>query len=394
MSLELTPLHTWLIEPLEPAVAHAIDRLRRAPDVRHVAVMPDVHLATEVCVGTVFGTSHLIYPQAVGGDIGCGMLAIAFDASADLLRDPHRAGSILRSLGESIPTSRHHRAACIEQPEDLKAEKLSHGQLEAFRRGEGILQFGTLGGGNHFVELQADDDNRLWLMIHSGSRAIGQAIRSHHLAQAQRVGSGLFALDASAESGQAYLHDVGWARRYAAGNRHAMMHHVCDILGAYCDTTPDFTSIIHIDHNHVARELHAGQDLWVHRKGAMPAGNGAAGVLPDSMGTSSYHVVGRGNPDSLHSSAHGAGRAMSRETARKTITRSALHHQMAEVWYDYRIENALREESPAAYKNIGAVLRAQRDLTRITRTLRPVLNFKGKSASDGSSFQMRRSMTR
>ena len=371
-------LNTWLIEPMEAKVASAIERLRRTDDVRHVAVMPDVHLAQDVCVGTVVATSRLLFPSAVGGDIGCGMLAKAFDAGGDLLADPLRAATILKDLYAAAPSMRRRRSATIPLPLELDRSHLSHGSLEALRRDEGALQLGTLGGGNHFVELQADAANgRLWLMIHSGSRAIGQAVRGRHVALASRVGAGLAALDADTPAGQDYLNDVAWARGYAAANRHAIANAVAEMLKKRWGVRAVDDSVIACDHNHVARETHGGEMLWVHRKGAMPAAAGAAGVLPGSMGTLSYHVEGRGCRAALNSSAHGAGRAMSRDAARRRFTARQLCRAMQGVWFDHRIAERVRDEAPAAYKDVRAVLRAQRDLVRVTRTLRPLLTYKG-----------------
>jgi tRNA-splicing ligase RtcB len=228
------------------------------------------------------------------------------------------------------------------------------------------------------VELQADADDRLWLMIHSGSRSMGQAIRDHHLALAKRVGANLRAIDAAADAGSAYLRDVDWARAYAAANRRAMAACVESVLRARLGAQLVDGSMISIDHNHVVRERHDEAMLWVHRKGAMPAHDGVAGVIPGSMGTTSYHVTGRGCGEALCSSAHGAGRRLSREKARRGIAARAVHHQMRGVWYDYRLGDALREEAPAAYKDVRAVMRAQTQLVRIERTLRPVLSFKGQ----------------
>jgi tRNA-splicing ligase RtcB len=388
----LAPLSAWLVEPMEPAVAAAIERLRRAPDVRRVAVMPDVHLASEVCVGTVLATSQLVYPQAVGGDIGCGMLAVAFDVGAEALGDPAVAGRVLGRLGEVVPVLRRHRRHAVAWPEGLAQDarprgtrlnggetlRLSHPGLEGVRREVGALQLGTLGSGNHFVELQGDEDGRLWLMIHSGSRGMGQAIRDHHLARAVAVGWGLKALDVGTEEGAAYVRDVGWARAYAEANRRAMAERVADVLAEAVSARPAWETLVSVDHNHVVSEEHGGERLWVHRKGAMPAGMGVAGVLPGSMGTESFHVEGRGCDAAMWSSAHGAGRAMSRESARKGISERDLRRQMGGVWYDYRHGRHLREEAPTAYKDVRAVMRAQRELVKVVRVMRPVLNYKGR----------------
>ncbi len=376
---QLPPLRAWLAEPMEPAVAEAVTRLRRAPSLRRIAVMPDVHLASDVCVGIVLGTEDLLYPQAVGGDIGCGMLSVAFDAPAGILADPVLAAHILAELGRAVPVLRHHRASAVSWPEDLRASRLSHGSIEAVRRGDGVLQLGTLGSGNHFIEFQADEaDDSLWLTIHSGSRCMGQAIRAHHMAQSKPVGSGFYALDVETDAGRAYLADVAWARRYAEANRLAIATAVERILVKTAGTRLCWPTAIHVDHNHVRQEQHRGARLWIHRKGAMPADAGAAGVLPGSMGTQSFHIEGLGEPESLRSSAHGAGRAMSRQKARCSIHQRDLHRQMQGVWYDYRNAGPLREEAPAAYKDVRAVMRAQRDLVKTVRTLRPVLNYKGR----------------
>jgi tRNA-splicing ligase RtcB len=357
-------------------VSEAIERLRHAPDVQQIAVMPDVHLAGDVCIGVVVATSHLIYPQAVGGDIGCGMLAVAFDVDAIPLEDPEIAGRVLAALGGALPARRRNRRAAISPPPDLSAATLSHPSLDAMRRNEGVIEFATLGSGNHFIELQADEDSRLWLMVHSGSRGIGPAIRDHHLRQADDVGGGLRALEASGERGAAYLHDASWARQFAEASRRAMAIEVGTMMAAALGARLCWETAIATNHNHVTLEQHEGA-LWVHRKGAMPAGRGEMGVLPGSMGSPSFHVEGRGHEPSLCSSAHGAGRALSRTAARAKITQRELRRQMAGVWYDDRLAEKLRDEAPSAYKDIRAVLRAQRELVKVTRVLRPVLNYKG-----------------
>ena len=373
----LPPLFTWLTGSMEPEVRAVVDRVRRAPDVQHVAIMPDVHLAGDVTVGTVLATDRLLYPQAVGGDIGCGMLAVAFEGDAKPLEDPVIAGRVLGGIGAEVPTMRRHRQAVLPFPEDLAEMPLSHPSLEAAARDEARLQFGTLGGGNHFIELQSDADDRLWVMIHTGSRAMGQLIRGHHVARATLVGSNLKALDAGESAGREYAHDVAWARAYAHANRVAIAGQVADVVRKVVGPRMDESTLLAVDHNHVALETVGERLLWVHRKGAMPAAEGRPGVIPGSMGTASYHVEGLGQPDSLNSSSHGAGRSMSRESARRRITAREFHRQMSGVWYDYRHASALREESPSAYKDVRAVMRAQRDLVKITRALRPLLNYKG-----------------
>jgi len=373
----IAPLKSWLAQPLDRDVSDALDRLRRAPDMQTIAVMPDVHLASEICIGVVIATSHLIYPQAVGGDIGCGMLAVAIDREARVLKHPKTAASLLKELGRAVPARRRNRSAAIPQPAEIADDYLSDESLESIRRQEGSIEFATLGSGNHFLEFQSDDDDRLWLMVHSGSRALGPAIRDYHMANAQAVEGRLRALDAESDIGKAYLHDASWARRFAAASRRAITEEVDKVLMQTLDCCIDWKTMITTDHNHVSFEHHGGRELWVHRKGAMSLTRGQHGVLPGSMGSPSFHVEGRGCEEALYSSAHGAGRALSRSAARSKFTEREFRRQMEGVWYDYRLTNELRDEAPAAYKDIRAVLKAQRELVKVVRTLRPLLSYKG-----------------
>jgi tRNA-splicing ligase RtcB len=225
--------------------------------------------------------------------------------------------------------------------------------------------------------MQADEEDRLWLMVHSGSRALGQVIRDHHLARAQPAEGRLRALDAESETGKEYLHDALWARQFAAASRKAMAEEIGKVLTRTLKCCISWQTMIAIDHNHVALERHGERELWVHRKGAMSAQQGQTGVLPGSMGSPSFHVKGRGCEQALCSSAHGAGRALSRGAARSKFSDRDFQRQMEGVWYDYRLTGKLRDEAPAAYKDIRAVLKAQRELVKVIRTLRPVLNYKG-----------------
>ncbi len=373
----IAPMRSWLAVPMDHDVSEAIERLRRAPDVQQVAVMPDVHLAADVCIGVAVATSSLIYPQAVGADIGCGMLAVATDLDSAALDNPQTAGQILNALHRAVPARRHNRRDIVSQPADLAGMILSHTRLEALRRSEGALEFATVGSGNHFLEIQADEDGRLWLMVHSGSRALGQAIRDHHLEHAHFATNRLRALDAKSDFGAEYLHDASYARLYAEASRRAIAEAAGGVLATTLRAHLCWETVITTDHNHVSLERHGGRDLWVHRKGAMSARSGEPGVLPGSMGTVSFHVEGRGEAGALCSSAHGAGRALSRTAARRRVTEREFRRQMAGIWYDIRLTGSLRDEAPSAYKDIRAVLRAQRDLVKVLRTLRPVLNYKG-----------------
>lgn len=369
------PLTTWLPEPLGPEVIQAVDRLRLSDDVQHVALMPDVHLAKDVCIGTVVATERLIYPAAIGGDIGCGMISLAFDADACVIGNERAAAQLLAGLYEFVPSNKHRKPRAF--PTSLMHLQLSDQRLQRLAGRDGRVQLGTLGRGNHFLEFQADQDNRLWVMIHSGSRAVGQAVMDHHLKNARRADSGLKYLDVQEESGRLYLADFHWARAYASENRVAMLTAVVELMQRLFGMTSDWDSLIHCDHNHVRQELHGGKMLWVHRKGAQSANSDELGIIPGSMGTVSFHTLGRRCADSLRSCSHGAGRALSRSEARQTVSGKEFARQVGKLWYDHRRAASLRDEAPSAYKDIRQVMKAQRDLTRIVRELRPLLTYKG-----------------
>lgn len=369
-------LKTWVAEPPPREVQDALARLCRTPDVVHVAVMPDVHLAEDVCVGTVVATGSTLLPAAVGGDIGCGMAAVAFDGEAAALDDARAAAAVLGGLGRAIPALRRPGPAPALPPA-LAERELSAPGLESLKRRTAALQLGTLGRGNHFLELQADEEGRLWLMVHSGSRGIGPAIRDHHDARGERLPGGLRALAADGADGAAYLSDLGWALEYAAHNRARMVEAAAEVVRTCLGRQVCADTSIACHHNFVRREAIGGRELWVHRKGAIPAADGEFGVIPGSMGAPSYHVRGRGCAAALCSSAHGAGRQMSRVEARRRVGASELVRQMRGVWFDHRAAELLRDEAPSAYKDVGAVMRAQRELTAVVRRLRPVLSFKG-----------------
>ena len=365
----------WLAHGLGDEVDRALRRIESLADVVVVAVMPDVHLASDVCIGTVTATRDTLIPNAVGGDIGCGMCALRFDLEADRIDDRDTAAAILAGLYDAVPIHRHRRGEEPAWPEALDAP-LSDASLDSKKR-DARLQLGTVGRGNHFVELQRDDEGALWAMVHTGSRGMGQAIREHHLHQCDEAS--VRSMGASSDEGRAYLQDVAWARAYAKANRAAIVDRLVTILADVLDASPIPDTFVDADHNHVQHEQHEqhAEPLWVHRKGAQSAREGEAGIIPGSMGTASYHVVGRGCAAALCSSAHGAGRALSRTEARKSISRRKLAADTEGVWFDRRLMGKLREEAPAAYKDIGAVMRAQRDLVRVVRELRPVLVYKG-----------------
>jgi len=373
-SLGSEKLHFWLVEPVSAEIRSKLGHLAKQEDVAHIAVMPDVHIAGDVCVGTVTGAKRRLYPGAVGGDIGCGMAAVCTTLEADRIRDVETARRILQGLRVLVPAMGHGPRTIVDKlPPALLDEPLSTSVLEKQKRRDGRVQFGTLGRGNHFVELQRDEAGRIWVMVHTGSRAMGQLITRYHAAKAVGAFPGL---DAQSDDGRAYLQDVGWARKYADGNRAAILEAVSVVLNQTTGGSLDYDTLITCDHNHVQREVHAGQSLWVHRKGAVSAAQNQAGIIPGSMGAPSFHTRGRGCSAALCSSSHGAGRIMSRLEAQRRISVKALRSQMSGVYFDDNSVSRLRDEAPAAYKDIGEVMRAQRQLVRIVRRLIPVLSYK------------------
>ena len=361
----------WVGHKLDAAIDRRLQRLVVANDVTEVCVMPDVHLAGDVCNGVVVATKQLIYPQCIGGDIGCGYLSVAL-GTREICE--HVAARILAGLQRAVPINKHSDRECP----GFKTE-LSSPALQKSSAREGRLQLGTLGRGNHFVELQRNHEGELFLLIHSGSRAMGQLISAHHLKHAivDRAAK-LKYIDADTDAGRELLNDLDWARQYAAANRLAMLDAIESEVLPAIGLRVDRETMIHLDHNHVQQETFAGETFWIHRKGAQGLLPGQTSVIPGSMGTMTYVVEGRGSRDSLNSCSHGAGRTMSRTEAVTRISAKALRREMSDVWFDHRKMASLFDEAPSAYKNIRKVMKAQKELVRIVDQRRPILNFKGR----------------
>ncbi|MCB9740940.1 MAG: RtcB family protein [Deltaproteobacteria bacterium] len=368
---------------------------------RWVAAMPDVHLGIGATVGSVVPTRGAIIPAAVGVDIGCGMVAACTDLTADDLPD-HLAG-VRSAIEKAVPhgrtPTRRGRGSWVDRgswhdlPEHngrVWREQLQAGFAQvcashpAIAKSNNAHHLGTLGTGNHFIEVCLDEVNRVWIMLHSGSRGVGNKIGSHFIALAQRdMADQLGALPnkdlAYFEEGSAhfddYVHAVGWAQDFARLNRELMLRAtiiaMTKELGAF---RADLVAV-NCHHNYVAKEHHFGADVWVTRKGAVRAGLGELGIIPGSMGARSYIVRGKGNADSFCSCSHGAGRVMSRTEARKRFTVADQVAQTAGV--ECRKDADVIDEIPAAYKPIEAVMAAQSDLVDVVHTLHQVVCVKG-----------------
>lgn len=368
----------WLTRGLPRDVQRRVWRMSQCEDVARIAIMPDVHIAKEYCVGTVVATRSRIMPQAIGGDIGCGMVAVRCGETGQRLVTRSSTHQLLRLLHRFVPSNKHGGdTVCGRLPSELSALVLSDERLERSAARDGRFQLGTLGRGNHFLEFQSDEEGMLWMMIHSGSRAMGQRITQYHLRKAVR-GTPLPYFSADSDEGRAYLNDVAWAREYARQNRLAMLRMAAELLQTLWPVFEvDEGSLIGSDHNHVRQEMHFGEPLWVHRKGAQSAALDELAVIPGTMATASYHVLGKGCAESLTSSSHGAGRAQSRSEARSKVSVKELKREMGSVFYDTSKATAIRDEAPSAYRDIRRVMKAQRELVKVARTLRPLVSYKG-----------------
>ena len=361
------PVRVWARRVDDRALAQ-LTRIANAPwAFGFVAAMADVHVSEGVAVGTVFATEHEVVPGALGGDLGCGMTAVrlAVEASAIDLRRVIEDWSRVIPVGTAL-----HRGRGATVPDALLAQPLSTHALHRTREALSRKHLGTLGGGNHFLEIDRDAEGRAWLLVHSGSRGLGAAIAGHHV----RVsGSPLSALDVRESAGAAYLRDHTWALSFAAHNRRALVDAALGVLGEHAPVAVE--EIVDVHHNFAARERWLDRELVVHRKGAIAVPAGARALIPGSMGTASYVVEGLGNPASFGSCSHGAGRVMSRSEARAKVEPAALARSMRHVVH--ASSRDLVEEAPCVYRDIREVLEDQEDLvTRRTR-LEPIAVLKG-----------------
>ncbi|WP_394825420.1 RtcB family protein [Pendulispora albinea] len=381
------PVRIWA-RALGEATLRQLQHIASQPYVvEHVAAMADAHVAEGVAVGTVFATEHTVVPRALGGDLGCGMSAVRLGARSDSL-DRRALERVITQLGKAIPTGDStHRGRGVPVPDPLLAEPLSTRALEHTREALTRRHLGTLGGGNHFLELERDPEGYLWVLVHSGSRGLGAAIAAHHARAAEAVPpatdeasarGALAGLDTRTEHGAAYLRDLTWALAFARANRAALLARALDVLSDTSHASHGAGEpLVDIHHNFVARERWFGRELLVHRKGAVSVPSGTMALIPGSMGTASYIVEGLGHEAAFGSCSHGAGRVMSRKEARARIRAPAFARSMRRVVYPKHLEAGLVEEAPAAYRDIVEVLDDQGDLVRRVLRLEPVAVLKG-----------------
>lgn len=372
------PIRVWARTIPEGALQQ-LERIAAQPYVvGHVATMPDLHVAHGVAVGTVFATDGVLVPSALGGDLGCGVSAVQLDLPARALgrRDLER---VLDGWSRSIPAGDAvHRGRGRAAPASLVETPLSTGTLDHLRERLLPRHLGTLGGGNHFLELDRDMDGATWLLVHSGSRGLGSAIGAHHVRAAEVMGHGdIPGLPVDSDPGRAFVADLAWALAFAAANRAALAEVALAVVAEVAGTPPAELLRIDVQHNYAIQEEHLGRTVWVHRKGAIAAPEGALVLIPGSMGTASYVARGLGKPTSFRSASHGAGRTMTRREARERVSVDRLKHAMRRVVHDGRRLAGLVEEAPAVYRDIGDVLEDEADLVCPVSRLEPLVVLKG-----------------
>jgi tRNA-splicing ligase RtcB len=374
-----------IIEPDTLAQAQAASRL---PFVfPHIALMPDAHLGKGATVGSVIPTLNAIIPAAVGVDIGCGMAAVRTQYHRDELGPDLSA--LRAAIERAVPLSAGAYNTTLTDSAERRVERLTaqadrSGFDPARYAGNWALQVGTLGSGNHFIEVTADETGAVWLFLHSGSRGVGNKIATHHIRIAQEAmkrwwitlpDPDLAYLAEGTDEFWTYIRQLRWAQDFALANREEMMDRVVGCFAEFTGGPVEELERVQCHHNYTEREKHFGKEVWLSRKGAINAEPGVAGLIPGSMGDASYVVVGKGNRLALNSSPHGAGRAYSRSKARRTFTRDQLREAMKGI--EYRDTDAFLDEIPQAYKPIDVVMRDAADLVEVRHTLRQLVNVKG-----------------
>lgn len=387
IAMNNVPVKLW-VDQLDAHAWEEVNNLTTLPFLfHHLALMPDAHGGKGMPIGGVLATKGVVIPNAVGVDIGCAMCAVKTNLLVEEIPQDVLRKEIMRGIRKRIPLGReHHKAAQDEQymPNGFDTEKMTvvNRQLVSARK-----QIGTLGGGNHFIELQRCNDGYLWIMLHSGSRNLGKMVGDYYNQMAETLNTRWYSsvkpdiklafLPLRAPEFKQYWAEMEYCVAFALANRKLMMERIEEII-AEALPNATFEPMINIAHNYAAWEEHFGENVIVHRKGAVHAGIGEIGIIPGSQGTHSYIVEGLGNPESFLSSSHGAGCAMSRSEAVRSLS---LEEEIARL-ESQNIIHAIRgrqdlEEAAGAYKNIDEVMANQADLVRILTTLSPIAVIKG-----------------
>jgi tRNA-splicing ligase RtcB len=394
------PIKSWTRGvPVESEAIEQLSNIARLPIVhRWVAAMPDVHLGIGATVGSVIPTLGAVIPAAVGVDIGCGMMAVQTTLEASDL--PDSLAPMRNAIERAVPHGRERhggrgdkgswdaipnrvRSVWADLEPGFKRIVDKHPQID---KSNHVVHLGTLGTGNHFIEVCLDEDDRVWFMLHSGSRGVGNRIGSHFIELAKKDMSrhihnlpdaNLAYFTEGSQHFDDYVEAVSWAQSFARHNRELMMSAVLDAVRRLKGIPPFQMSkeAVNCHHNYVAQEVHYGKTVFVTRKGAVRAGRDELGIIPGSMGARSFIVRGKGNPESFCSCSHGAGRVMSRTQAKKHFTLE--DHALATAGVECRKDQNVIDETPAAYKDIDKVMAAQSDLVDVVHTLKQVVCVKG-----------------
>lgn len=385
---------SWVTHGLDYQEENMLRNVSRLPCLyKHVALMPDAHLGKGSMVGSVIATKEAVIPATVGVDIGCGMMAV---------KTPFKSGILDRKMAEfrheierAIPVGFNAYKESVDEASRWEGwetfDDLHKGVQD--RKRKAMVQLGTLGGGNHFIEVCLDTEDNVWLMLHSGSRNIGKELAERHIATAKSLhrlnelpAPDLAYFIQGTDEFRDYWHDLDWAQKYAMKNREIMMRRLIrsfnrmfnatlDIDHAIADRKSQIEIVVNCHHNYVAQEEHFGEKVYVTRKGAINAEDGRYGIIPGSMGAKSFIIKGRGNAESFNSCSHGAGRKMSRTKAKAKYTIDDLKKQTMGV--ECRKDKGVVDEIPGAYKDIEEVMRAQNDLVEVVAELKQVICVKG-----------------
>jgi tRNA-splicing ligase RtcB (3'-phosphate/5'-hydroxy nucleic acid ligase) len=386
---QVTPRFMNWASILADATREQVQRTSEMPFIYpHVALMPDAHLGKGCAVGAVLPTLGAIMPAAVGVDIGCGMIAVRTQFTA--LDVPPNRKPLREAIEAAVPLSagRYNtdttRGHTIQRIAHLREHAEARGLDPARYAANWALQLGSLGSGNHFIEVSLDEEDRVWLFLHSGSRGVGNKIATHHIKVAQQQCAARYIslpdpdlayLVEGDDEFRCYIDELEWAQTFALLNREEMMDRVVACFEGWVGSPVQESERINCHHNYTTKEKHFGKDVWLSRKGAIDASEGTRGLIPGSMGTRSYVVAGKGNRLALNSSPHGAGREYGRRQAQRTFTYEQLVKSMEGIEWSGARE--FIDEIPSAYKDIDVVMRDAADLVEVLHTLRQIVNVKG-----------------
>jgi len=383
---EKLPIKLWLDDIEEGALTQAKNLANLPFAFKHIALMPDAHEGFGMPIGGVLATKDVIIPNAVGVDIGCGMCAVR--TSLTEIKDQQRLKEIMSRIRENVPLGfNHHKrkqgTGYLPTVDAMPADGVVLKEYES-----ALKQVGTLGGGNHFIEIQHGSDGFVWLMIHSGSRNIGKQVADYYNKMAIQLNEqwqssvprkwDLAYLPTETQQAHDYLIEMQYCVDFALANRKLMMDRIIGIFYEFFPSNFTTGEMINIAHNYAIAETHFGEQVWVHRKGATQAGLGQTGIIPGSQGTASYIVVGKGNAQSFESCSHGAGRKLGRREAVRSLDLQQEIDSLNKknILHSIRSKNDL-EEAPSAYKDINEVMRNQSDLVDILTELKPLAVIKG-----------------